>query len=1228
MENTTIISWNCNGLYSHFEELKLLISYYNPVAICLQETHLQHNQQFKLRSYNIIQSTTEPMEWAHGGVLIAIRSDINYDIINLHCTLEFVAAKIYLDSPIIIGSLYLPPRLNINYHQISQIFGLFPSPFLVMGDFNAHSPHWGSNYYNQKGHVIEELICSLDLTLLNPNDPTHYNFPHRKWSTLDLVVSSPCLSTSFTVFTHKDLSGSDHIPLIVNSTKETSPQSTPINNWNYNKTNWTNFRNNCVDQMNLEQDLDINATVEKFTDSLVNCARSFTTNPSNHRQRRRVPWWSQDCSKAIKNRRKALKTLKRSPNMENHIDFRRLRAKAKWTLKQSRKSSWMDFVSTITPATPSSVVWKKIKSLSSATHFHIPTTIDSNNVMVYGIDNILATFSDFFTSASSDSNLHPEFLRIKNNKNCEILRFDSTNNEPYNKLITIDELKYAITHMRSGATGPDDFHILMAKNAPENILTIMLDIFNKIWISGIFPEVWKTVFIIPLLKPNKNPRILDNYRPISLSSVIGKIFEKILNRRLIWLLESRGLLADNQCGFRPSRSTIDATFCLSGAIHEAISQQQHILAVFFDCSKAFDLTWRRKISEKLHEWGFRGRLPQMIHSFLQNRKFKVKLGGFVSNIGFLDNGVPQGSVLSPTLFNIAIIDVLKVINSPTRSILFADDLTVFIQCKNPTLGKSVLQEAVDNISAWSRDNGFRFSESKTTSIHFCRVRNCDHHLQISLNNTTLTHASNIRYLGLVFDEKLNWKTHINHLKQACFSKINLLKKLSNTHYGANRFSLLNIYKALIRSKCDYGLPVFSSAKNSQLRSLNTIHHTAIRLATGALRTTPINSLLVDANQIPPDLRRHYLILSYLIHLKTVNNLPASAETSITNTASYSNEIFYYKSIEASTSLQLTLPSMQTFSLPTIPPWKSRPFNIDLTLGSVGKSTTHEVIKSAFLEMMSNYPNQVVYYTDGSRSDSAVGCSVVRGNIVSVRFSLPLQFTILSAELYALFLAVQLICSEENNTTHLICTDSMSSILSLNNVHDNKQHPIAKNITKLLFENPQHVITFAWIPGHSGIQGNEIADLAAKEASTFFPIPNVPVPPHDIKRDIQKKMIVKWQQDWEDTSPTTNKLRNIKHCVKPWNTSCKGRRENVVLTRVRLGHTMLTHGHLFKGENTPICTCGVPLTVTHVLSECPNYSAQRLISGLQPSFTKTMEDDKTAVTKLLDFIRTISLYQSI
>ena len=170
------------------------------------------------------------------------------------------------------------------------------------------------------------------------------------------------------------------------------------------------------------------------------------------------------------------------------------------------------------------------------------------------------------------------------------MNFKSQNNEIYNKDFYLDELVEAIQLSHDSATGPDVIHYQMLKHFAENFHEILLNIFNFIWTAGKFPEDWTYASIIPIPKPGKEPAEPNNYRPIALTSCLCKTLERMINKRLTWILVSHYHISRFQSGFRSDRSTTDNLVRLETFIRNAFIKKEHVVAVFFDVEKANDTT--------------------------------------------------------------------------------------------------------------------------------------------------------------------------------------------------------------------------------------------------------------------------------------------------------------------------------------------------------------------------------------------------------------------------------------------------------------------------------------------------------------------------------------------------------------------------------------------------------------------------------------------------------------
>ena len=249
--------------------------------------------------------------------------------------------------------------------------------------------------------------------------------------------------------------------------------------------------------------------------------------------------------------------------------------------------------------------------------------------------------------------------------------------------------------------GPDEIHYQMLNHLQENSLETLLNIFNTIWTTGKFPEDWTYATIIPIPKPGKDPAEHYNYRLIALTSCLCKTLERIINKRLTWFLESNNLISRFQSGFRSDRSTTDNLVRLETFIRDAFIKKEHVVAVFFYLEKAYDTTWRYGILKDIHKLGLRGRLPTFIENFLADRAMQVRVGSSLSDYYDQEQGVPQGGVLSTTLFSIKINDIVKCLGNLTDCSLYVDDFCICYRSKSMATIERHLQQNLNKIENWA-----------------------------------------------------------------------------------------------------------------------------------------------------------------------------------------------------------------------------------------------------------------------------------------------------------------------------------------------------------------------------------------------------------------------------------------------------------------------------------------------------------------------------------------------
>ena len=349
----------------------------------------------------------------------------------------------------------------------------------------------------------------------------------------------------------------------------------------------------------------------------------------------------------------------------------------------------------------------------------------------------------------------------------------------------------------------------------------------------------------------------------------------MVNNRLLKKLNDK--LADTQSGFRKGRSTLDQLVRLTNVIRTARLRKRKVLAIFLDLEKAFDLMWRSGVILKLAEYGIKGRTLRWIRDFLTDRKIRVKIEDKYAEFKEQENGSPQGVVLSPTLFNV-IADSLKqkllalLIKYRVDLSQFADDREVWKEGTNVDELIRIVQIILLAIEEWTKEWGFLISPGKTQVILF-NAFGIDHTKlkKLVLDGRELEYTNVATFLGMNFDSYLTWKDHFDTLISRCNKDLNLMRMVSWTSFGADKITLLTIHMSLIRSKIDYGCQAYMSASPAQLHRLDVIQNTALRIATGAYKSTSSKSLEVECNIMPLSLRREEFALKYWARSSPLGN---------------------------------------------------------------------------------------------------------------------------------------------------------------------------------------------------------------------------------------------------------------------------------------------------------------------------------------------------------------------
>ena len=1161
----------------------------------LQETHFRDTDPLYYRIAGYTWHTDNVnAQHRQGGAAILIANNVPHSRVALNTTINCVAVRLKIEHTQVTAlSIYIPPqdRHTPSARELEGLVNQLPPPVLIMGDINAEHVSWSQNTNIQettRSRLIDTLLNSHNLTVLNTGVPTRLNTRGQDRA-IDLTCCSNTIHTLFEWEIESDPGPSDHYKITITlSPGALRRTKTHTPGWSLKRADWTKFE----DTVNLALDSTAHPDISVILGAISSAAQTSVPKSKGPRRKASAPWWTPACNHAIAQRKRALKAYKRCICDTHYFEYRQAAANCKKVFKTEREKSWQSFASKFNRFTPTGNIWKLMKAFQLKRSPPGPfPTLNVNGQQITEPKIVMQHFAQHYAAVSANSSF-PTTLKTRLENLANSCDFTSNNTEIYNQPFTLHELTHAISVCGNTSVGPDDIHYEFFRHLNRNALTYLLTAINELFTSHTFPARWRESIIIPIPKPNKDKQHPKSYRPISLTSCASKIVERMVNTRLKHYLETHDLLDPHQCGFRRGRSTTDNIMRLITDIRTGFHRRQTTVAAFLDISAAFDRVQKPAIIYKLHKLGLRGHLVNFITNFLTDRTFRVRCGTTYSPTTPQEQGLPQGSVLSPTLFLIMINDICTTAKLQVKYSLFADDVAIWATHKDLYRAESRVQYGLHEIALWCREWGFTLSAEKSASVTFTKTRTANT-AALSISGQAVNRVKDFKFLGVRLDQHLTFNQHIKDIKHKCAKRINILRALTGTDWGGDRKTILQLYTAIIRPIIEYCSIAYNGGlTNTQHKQIEAIQNTCIRIATGAMIHTRVTTLLAEANMLSCQERRMQQLCRYAIVVKSTPNHPAQEcfkpPTSLISRRNRTQHPPLSKQLDSClNTFQFVIPDLAP--RPNVKPfWLRPPPQVEYLFTEKKTDITPTEIQAKFLEYKAQHQNSRFIYTDGSKHDNKVGYALaIAAHEHSKR--LPDNLSIFTAEASALLAAVQ-ICNRHKLNNVIICSDSKSVLQALSNIHSPSHHIIAE-IQGTLSQTRQ--ITFLWIPGHASIPGNEKADQLAKQALSKTQTTKIQCPVADCLALLQQHMQQYRQQTWNDTEPS--QFHTIKPRLGAWASSKQNTRlKEVTLTRLRTGRTRHNTPWLSVQQHNicAFCNTNIVPTVKHLLLECSSFDLHR------------------------------------
>ena len=817
LDHLSILSANVRGFQTNLGDLThSYVIPHTPDVIATVETFLNPTvpENFgKISGY----SKWHRRDRTHGtfgGIAVCFRKSLHVQPIEInipdHFELMFFRLWTNTHDSILLCVCYRPqwqgsePLIYLQDHLDNILNQYSCSHIIIVGDLNQYLV----------ARTYEDLLVTHGLT-------NHVNFPtHISGSSLDPVITDlpdndvRCLCMGTT-------GSSDHYAILSElSIRTTRDETVNRTTWLWDRANWQSL-GDALDIVVWDNILtgSVNDQASALTNLLVSLQSKYVPNKTYKAKSWDQPWFGVNCRIAADAKINAWNKLKRHPSRQNkqlHIAAcRRMKKTQKWAIKR-----WKDDLRTKLTgrSVGSKAWWSCVKQQQGfAPDDCLPPLDNSDGSVAHSSRDKAELLASFFSekmNVEDPDRQAPKLPPVTHSKLCDIT-------------VTVEEVrKHLLAVDVNKALGPDKISPYTLHRCANQLAGPLTSLFQTCLQQRTWPKIWKSANVVAVHK-NKSKTLPENYRPISLLSSVGKIYEKVLVNRMTKFFDLNHLLNTRQFGFRSQRSASDLLLQLSSTWNKALDAGKDTFVIALDIAGAFDRVWHKGIITKLESLGIDGNLLMLVQDYLQGRTLQVVVNGHTSSAHPIQASVPQGSVIGPLLWNVYFNDLLQII---PEAHAYADDCTLSFSCDSKAHSDTVshINDTLAHIISWSKRWQVTLAPDKTQAMVISRrqVMQNTRAAAMQLDGKDLRYGNEINILGVCIDNHLCFTNHVKDLAKRAAKKLACIRRIAPL---LDSKGCSTLYNSQVRSLMEYSPLVWSSCPPSYLTLLDRVQNRARRL---------------------------------------------------------------------------------------------------------------------------------------------------------------------------------------------------------------------------------------------------------------------------------------------------------------------------------------------------------------------------------------------------------------